>query len=170
MSFIKDMYKNVIDRLPDDCTEDQIKEELLFVIMARRAMAGFIPAIDLDDLNNERIISNKEIQQRIEKWTQTQTIDTCTDYELVWTTEATDRLWKIYEGLESKDPKMAASVVNGLFTKTQALLVAPEKGCPMECMPDRNVRSAFIYGHYRVAYEILALRYIVILGVCLATC
>lgn len=89
------------------------------------------------------------------------------DNELVWTAEAKDMLMQIFDGIANDNPSMATNVIRSIFAKTQALLISPEKGWPLENIPNRNVRF-ILYGHYRIAYEIHATGYIVIFGVFIA--
>ena len=92
-----------------------------------------------------------------------------TDHELIWTTEAKDRLMKIFDGLVGCDPMIAAGVVCSIYAKTQVLLKSPEIGWHFGGISERDVR-VLLYGHYRIAYEIHKTGYLVICGVYIIPC
>ena len=91
------------------------------------------------------------------------------DRELIWTTEAKDMLMRIFDGLAGCVPRIATSVVRGIYTQTQVLLKSPEIGWHFGGIPERDVR-VLLYGHYRIAYEIHKIGYIVICGVDIVPC
>lgn len=59
MSEVKEKMKQVIDSFPEDATYEEIMRELVFERMVDRG---------LEDVRNERVISNEEMNQRIRAW------------------------------------------------------------------------------------------------------
>ena len=56
---IKDQLKEIIDNQPDDATYEEILRELAFDRMVEKG---------LDDSNNNRTISNEEMEHRMKTW------------------------------------------------------------------------------------------------------
>ena len=84
--------------------------------------------------------------------------------ELKWTSEANSWLKEIYEYIAEENPVAAKNVVSGIYQKAQILRSFPEIGYKYEHESNREIRI-ILYGHYRIAYEIVASEYIAILGV-----
>jgi len=59
MSVVKDKMKQIIESFPEDATYEEIIRELVFERMIDRG---------LDDLRNDRLLSNGEMGQRIRTW------------------------------------------------------------------------------------------------------
>ena len=59
MTAPKDEAKKIIDSLPEDATYEEILRELAFDKMIQRG---------LDDVENEKVISNIEMKETIAKW------------------------------------------------------------------------------------------------------
>jgi len=59
MSLVKNMYIAAIVKLPDDSNDDQIMEELMFLLMVRRGM---------NDFTRERTITNEEMEWSMNQW------------------------------------------------------------------------------------------------------
>lgn len=59
MSTAKDQITEIIKRQPDDSSYDEIVRELAFELMVQRG---------LQDSNDDRTITNEEMQRRIKTW------------------------------------------------------------------------------------------------------
>ncbi len=59
MTAPKDEAKRIIDTLPEDSTYEEIVRELAFDMMIQRG---------LDDVESDKVISNKEMENEIAKW------------------------------------------------------------------------------------------------------
>ncbi len=59
MTAPKDEAKRIIDTLPEDSTYEEIVRELAFDMMIQRG---------LDDVEADKVISNKEMENEIAKW------------------------------------------------------------------------------------------------------
>lgn len=84
--------------------------------------------------------------------------------ELIWTSEANRWLKDIYDYIAEENPDAASNVVNGIYKKSQILKTFPEIGYKYEHESKRKIRI-LLYGHYRIAYEIIDSKGIFILGV-----
>lgn len=81
-----------------------------------------------------------------------------------WTDEAKKWLKEIHEYIAIENPMAAKNVVNGIYDKAQILRSFPEIGYSFEHESKRKIRI-ILYGHYRIAYEILNQDNIAVLGV-----
>lgn len=59
MSTAKDQISEIISRLPDDSSYDEIVRELAFELMVQRG---------LKDSDEGRTVTNEEMQRRIKTW------------------------------------------------------------------------------------------------------
>jgi len=84
--------------------------------------------------------------------------------ELRWTFEANKWLKEIHDYIVKDNPSAAKSVVNGIYDKAQILKSFPEIGYAFDHESNRNIRI-ILYGHYRIAYEIIDSETIAILGI-----
>ena len=91
------------------------------------------------------------------------------DFEIVWTEEAKQMLMKIFDGLMTDDPAMAAGVVRSIYRKVQILQEYPQIGWFYSHTSRREV-YILLFGHYRIAYEVHGSGYIVILGTFIDPC
>ncbi len=57
----KDELKNILNRQPDDSSTEELVRELAFHVMVQRG---------LEDADEGRVISNKEMKHRIRSWAQ----------------------------------------------------------------------------------------------------
>lgn len=83
---------------------------------------------------------------------------------LTWTDEAGKWLKEIHEYIAEDNPAAANNIVTGIFEKAQVLRSFPEIGYAFEHESKRRIRI-MLYGHYRIAYEIIDQQNIAILGV-----
>ena len=84
--------------------------------------------------------------------------------KLEWTNESKKWLKEIHEYIAEDNPIAAKNVVNGIYDKAQVLRTFPEIGYSFEHESKRKIRI-ILYGHYRIAYEIINQQNIAILGV-----
>ena len=83
---------------------------------------------------------------------------------IVWTEESKNWLNEIYLYISNENPIAAKNVINGIYDKAQILRSFPEIGYSFEHESKRKIRI-ILYGHYRIAYEIINQQNIAILGV-----
>ena len=81
-----------------------------------------------------------------------------------WTAEAESWLKDIFDYIAEDNTVAAIDTVEGIYERTQVLLIHPEIGARYEMITDRNIR-VLLYGHYRIAYLIKTNKDIDILGV-----
>jgi len=84
--------------------------------------------------------------------------------KLRWTLEAEKWLKDIHDFIAEDNPRAAASVVAGIYQKTQLLKRFPEIGYKYRDEEEGEIRI-LLYGHYRIAYLIKENEPIDILGV-----
>ena len=61
MGTAKEELRNILNEQPDDSSTDELVRELAFHVMVQRGLA---------DADAERVISNKEMKNRIQSWAQ----------------------------------------------------------------------------------------------------
>jgi len=71
--------------------------------------------------------------------------------ELRWTNEAQTWLRDIFDYIAAENPQAAASVVEGIYAKSQVLLRFPDVGYRYRQDEEGEIRI-LLYGHYRIAY------------------
>jgi len=71
--------------------------------------------------------------------------------ELRWTNEAQTWLRDIFDYIAAENPQAAASVVEGIYAKSQVLLRFPDVGYRYRQVEEGDIRI-LLYGHYRIAY------------------
>jgi len=84
--------------------------------------------------------------------------------KIVWTIEADRWLKDIFDYISVEDPVAASNVVVGIYQKSQILKEFPQIGYKYEHESKRNIRI-LLYGHYRIAYEIVGANELFVLGV-----
>jgi toxin ParE1/3/4 len=84
--------------------------------------------------------------------------------KVVWTERATAWLQDIYDYIAQDNLTAAIRTVRAIQEKTCVLEKFPEIGFLFDEMPGRNIR-VLLYGHYRIAYEIIDTDRVQILGV-----
>ena len=72
--------------------------------------------------------------------------------KLIWTEESERWLKDIYDYIARDDPVAAASVIDGIYERAQALLYFPESG--YRYPGSSQAVRIILYGHYRIAYAI----------------
>jgi plasmid stabilization system protein ParE len=78
-------------------------------------------------------------------------------------------LLKIFDCLANDAPATATNVVHSIYRKVQLLQGSPQIGWCYPHVSKRDVRI-MLFGHYRIAYEIHASGYIVVLGMFIVPC
>jgi toxin ParE1/3/4 len=68
-----------------------------------------------------------------------------------WSAEAETWLKDIYDYIAADNPGAAASVVDGIYEKAQALKKFPDIGYIHRSEEEGEIRI-LLYGHYRIAY------------------
>ncbi|KPK75476.1 MAG: plasmid stabilization protein [Phycisphaerae bacterium SM23_30] len=84
--------------------------------------------------------------------------------EIRWTEEAAIWLEDIYKYIAQDNPEAAARVVDGIYEKAQILKEYPEIGYKHRSEQEGDIR-VLLYGHYRIAYIIIGVEFVEILGV-----
>lgn len=84
--------------------------------------------------------------------------------ELIWTTEAEQWLRDIHGYISLDNPAAATRTVEAIYQKAEILREFPESGYRYWQRPDRHIRI-LLHGHYRIAYLIMNVDTIHILGV-----
>lgn len=74
--------------------------------------------------------------------------------KLVWTLEARSWLKEIHDYIARDNRPAARETVDGIRRKAASLTSFPEMGHRLASVPDRSIR-VLLYGHYRIAYEVV---------------
>ncbi len=81
-----------------------------------------------------------------------------------WTEEALFWLREIRSHIARDNPAAAQRVVRGIYDKIQMLEDFPRMGYRYTDRPDKKIRI-LLYGHYRIAYQVLVDDVVEILGI-----
>ena len=81
-----------------------------------------------------------------------------------WTEEALYWLREIRSYIAQDNPAAAQRVIRGIYDKIQTLVDFPARGFRYTDLPEQEIRI-LLYGHYRIAYQILTDDVVEILGI-----
>lgn len=75
-------------------------------------------------------------------------------YALIWTEEASQSLWNVWEWIAEQSQEKADILYDEIRTKIELLAKHPLLGLPLPEFTQNNTRQLIISKHYRVIYRV----------------
>jgi toxin ParE1/3/4 len=84
--------------------------------------------------------------------------------KIIWTEESLNWLKRIADYISQDNPSAAVKTLEGIYQKVQLLGNNPELGFRYESAVSVDIR-VLLYGHYRIAYQLIEDKEVYILGI-----